>query len=286
MKQLRLTHEISEATAAAFVARVEACGGSDIEVLIDCPGGEPAAAFTMANALHAAKGHTTALLLRADSAALFVSLGADLRVAAKDGSCVLHQPTIEVPYSFSVTARDLRTAAENTEQLQRNLCRALEMKTGTSASWWGTLMNRNTRLAAERMLEYRLVDEISPWSKAYLLAQFYSDGRADRAANKVAAFIAPTIKAAFAAKTSPRSAKVIDLGSANLAASARLHRGTLNRLRRAHMLASDHVPTYPAHTFEREPCCLIGKFEGMAEQQLRSVEGMLREPGAAQWADG
>ena len=170
MKRLAITHEITPATAAAFADRIKASGHEELEVLIDCPGGDVDAAFAMANAIHAAKGHTTAILLRADSAALFVSLGADRRIAARDGTALLHNTTIEVPGRVSVTAGELRTAAANTERTQLDVSRALELETSTPTHLWQRLMAGNTRLNAEAMLKHRLVSAISPWSKARLRA--------------------------------------------------------------------------------------------------------------------
>ena len=168
--RILVTGEITPATAARFVAKVEGCQDMEIEVLIDCPGGDLDAAFVMANALHAAEARTTAALLKADSAALYVALGAARRIAARDGSALLHNVMIEMPRATSLTASELRVAAEDTERKQRAISWILERKTGAPDSWWRTLMARNTRLTAEAMLKHRLISAISPWPSKHLRA--------------------------------------------------------------------------------------------------------------------
>ena len=159
--EFAITAAISTATAVAFAQSIRDSTAAEIEVIIDSPGGEVDAAFYMASALKHTSARTTAILLRADSAALFVALGVDRRIVAKDGTVRLHNTTGEVTRDFSVTADQFEAAAGDLRATERNICRVLENSTGTPEHMWQQWMNNDRTMTAEAMLKHRLVDSIS-----------------------------------------------------------------------------------------------------------------------------
>ena len=159
--EFAITAAISTATAVDFAQTVRDSTAAEIEVIIDSPGGEVDAAFYMASALKNSSARTTAILLRADSAALFVALGVDRRIVAKDGTVRLHNTTGEVTRDFSVTADQFEAAAADLRGTERNICRVLENSTGTPEHMWQQWMNNDRTMTAEAMLKHRLVDSIS-----------------------------------------------------------------------------------------------------------------------------
>ena len=168
--RLVIRDEITSATALAFARSVRDTKADEIEVLIDCTGGEVDASFDMALSLQRFKGRTTALLLKADSAALFVALGVDRRIAARDGIARLHNVTAELAGDQSVNAPELEGAADDLRSYERNISRLLENATGTPAHKWQGWIDAKTTMDAEAMLKHGLVERISRWPKAALLA--------------------------------------------------------------------------------------------------------------------
>ncbi len=110
--KLEIVGEITKASAAAFVARVEGCRDSQIEVLVDSGGGFLGGAMQMGEALRRHRGRTVATLLRADSAALVAAIGASRVVAAKDASGLVHHVTSHLPSSVGLPSAVLRAAAD------------------------------------------------------------------------------------------------------------------------------------------------------------------------------
>ena len=102
---------------------------------------------------------------------MFAALGCDRRIAARDGVARLHSVTAELNgCDQSVNAPELEGAAANLRQYERNISRLLENATGTPAHKWQGWIDNGTTLDAETMLRHGLVDRISRWPKASLLA--------------------------------------------------------------------------------------------------------------------
>lgn len=158
--------EINAASAAAFTRAVENAK-ADITVCVDSVGGFLEPALRVAAALKAAPGRVTAVLLKADSAALFLCLGADRVVAAKDCQALLHDFHLgEV--REGLTAGDLEDAADYLRRRQSDVAALLGKRTGASLTFWGSLMKRGERLTAQQLKSYGLVDTILPFSAAHL----------------------------------------------------------------------------------------------------------------------
>lgn len=205
--RLSVEGEITRASAETFVRRVQACKDGEITVLVDSKGGLLDGAVKMGEALRRFKGDSKVLLLRADSAALFVAVGADTIVCARDGAAVLHGATINVPRSANLSPAALRIAAEATEQMERYACRLLQAKTGAPEGYWRLRMAENKTLTAEELARERLVDEISAWPKRHLRYQFYEAGLDTAPVAMIAAFFERHMPEIEAAVTSGRRAK-------------------------------------------------------------------------------
>lgn len=158
---------ISDSSAQRFISTVENYGGSLLEVYVDSEGGSLDGAFKMAAALQRFQGRTEVFLGRAHSAAAYVGLPADKVIAARDATVLLHPLTIVSTAVHNATASDLKSIANHLESMKVTASRMLEARSGTPDSYWRLLMEEETYLAAEALLEHRLVDEISPLPRSY-----------------------------------------------------------------------------------------------------------------------
>ena len=262
--KLAIKGELTQSTARAFVARVEACQDAEINVLVDSSGGDLGAAFVMWGALQRSEARTTAILLRADSAAMFAALGADQRIAARDASAMMHDTTAVIPQAASVSAGDLRDAAEHIERLDRFTDRALALKTGKPDGLWRLLSASSTTLSATDMLRHGLIASISPSSKRELRREHFG------APTDWIQRLEGVVEKAIAAK----GAAEIVFSSELLTGLVSSSRTTLRNVRRFYATTSRGASRYGALGGEVEIEAVAGIVD-LAQRQLDSAEGAL-----------
>jgi ATP-dependent protease ClpP protease subunit len=220
-----LTSEITPGSAARMVAEIGAVRG-DLELVIDCIGGELDPAGDIGSALLRHKGATSALVIKADSAALVPMAACEDVTIASDGSMLLHLPAITVSKAFN--ERELGAVQGAMVQAKRDVAAILAKKSGScERSYFEYLMNKNggegVRLDARSALSYGLVDSISPRTSDDLrLQRKASTGRltdADVVDAGVRAGLKRQIEAMRAERAYRRLSNAIPAGGAPVARS-------------------------------------------------------------------
>jgi ATP-dependent protease ClpP protease subunit len=163
-----LTGEITEASSARCCAAIEAAKG-DLELVIDSPGGNFGHALQIGAAIQKRTGKTTAIVLRAESAAVIPMAACSSAIMARDGHVTVHEASLHVPATLS----NLDAAASTLIYGQRQIADILAARSkSTPSSFFMYLMNANggqgTRLSPEDCVTYGIADRVSPWPARYL----------------------------------------------------------------------------------------------------------------------
>lgn len=107
--------------------RIAAAGDRSIRLLVDSGGGNIYVGRQIFDALAQHSHEVVARIIRAESMAAVVSLAADQRIIAPDGTMLLHQPNVSVE---SADANELRIHLRALDEASRELTALIAFRTG------------------------------------------------------------------------------------------------------------------------------------------------------------
>jgi ATP-dependent Clp endopeptidase proteolytic subunit ClpP len=146
-------------SAKEFVAALDALpnGTTEIELLINSPGGEVWDGMAILNALRRHPAKVTAIVEGiAASAASFIAAGADELVMMRNSELFIHNA-----WGFAMgDAEEMRLAAEDLDHLDKNLASIYAQKSGQSVEYWLSEMPRDRWFSAEDAVGAKLADRI------------------------------------------------------------------------------------------------------------------------------
>ncbi len=155
----------SDVEPKQFADDVNACGGKDILLRINSPGGDIFAAQAICNVLKAYKGKVTAHIdgLCA-SAATVVACGADTVVMPRNALYMIHNPMAIV--FDQLDAKALIKMAATMEKVKETIVNVYAAKAGdkSNADEIKTLMDEETWMSADDALAKGLIDEIDDFN--------------------------------------------------------------------------------------------------------------------------
>ncbi|MGB3501860.1 MAG: ATP-dependent Clp protease proteolytic subunit [Mesorhizobium sp.] len=138
--RIDIVGEIDRDLTACIAAELEDCAEAvELEVYVDSPGGDFAAAFDLF--VHIARhraGRKTAIIRRAESGALLAALAADQRIAEPGASILLHGAS--APCIGRETAAAHLEAAEHLRWLDANKAALFAHRTGMSPEIFAAAM--------------------------------------------------------------------------------------------------------------------------------------------------
>jgi ATP-dependent protease ClpP protease subunit len=213
MKQITISGIIGwDATAANLRDELKAAGGGPVELVISSPGGFVGEGLEMFNMVRNYKGQTTARLSGyAMSMASYIPLAADRIVAEDNAIYMIHN----VRGGVWGDHNDILNFGESTKGMSRLIARAYAKKTGKSAEEIAEMMDKETYLFGEDIVDAGFADEVVEAAEkddddeaAALMAKMAFDDCMNRMAADVAAVKADLTKAAALAgrlTTKPRA---------------------------------------------------------------------------------
>ena len=142
-----------------FRAALEAAGGEDVDIEVSSPGGYVYDGLEIFNLIRNYKGNKqTHLMGMAASMASYIVLAGDRIIAEENAIFMVHN----VWASAMGDKHDLRKAADIIESLSDLIGRAYTAKSGKSAEEIQALMDEETFLFGDEILDAGFVDEIVP----------------------------------------------------------------------------------------------------------------------------
>ncbi len=169
-------------SAKEFVATLDALDGdvSEIQLLINSPGGEVFEAIAIMNALRSHKAKVTAVVEGiAASAASFIAASADEVVMGKNAELMIHD-------AFGLclgNAADMGKMASTLDHLSDNIASVYAGKAGSGADFWRAAMREETWYNADEAVAAGLADRVDSGAEkpknTFDLSVFAHEGRAD-----------------------------------------------------------------------------------------------------------
>ena len=202
MAEISIFNEIGNDTAQQVSSQLRSLGGRDLTVVITSGGGNPYAAFAIADMLKAHSGRiTTRVAGIAASAASLIAVSGDTVVMGEDSFLMLHNPAVE-DLAGRHEGADLRSVAEMLDKMQERMAHAYARKSGKPVADMQRLMTQKSYLTATEAVEWGLADEIE--QEVALAASIDPSRLADAPAALVARLRQPLSFADFVAEYSAR----------------------------------------------------------------------------------
>lgn len=148
-----------------FADDVNACGGKDILLRINSPGGDIFAAQAICNVLKAYKGKVTAHIDGiCASAATVVACGADTVIMPRNALYMIHNPMAVI--FDQLDAKALTKMAATMEKVKETIVNVYAAKAGdkSNVEEIKTLMDEETWMSADDALEKGFIDEIDDFT--------------------------------------------------------------------------------------------------------------------------
>jgi ATP-dependent protease ClpP protease subunit len=144
-------------TARMFLDDLNRAPGSNVDLLINSPGGVLVEAVAMMTGMMISGKNITATVMGiAASAASYLMLGARKRVMPENTYQFLHKPGV----AMSGNAHALRSTADHLDKTEASLISAYAKRTGRTSDEIKYLLEGNSYLSAQECLELGLCDEI------------------------------------------------------------------------------------------------------------------------------
>jgi len=163
--------EIPNLTLAKMRAFLVEAAGDDIELVINCMGGDVWSASSMYAELRDYKGGSTAKVIGLSaSASSFLMLGCQKVIAAPMASIMMHNASSYAAGDY----REMEHTADVLKHVDETIRNAYELKTGKSRANLKKYMDNETWLTAQDGLELGIVDEIDLKDGEVLTEQRFS----------------------------------------------------------------------------------------------------------------
>lgn len=146
-----------EATSAQSVIKELPTDNSEIELIINSPGGSVNAGSEIYTALKEYKGHKVGkVTAMAASAASFLAMGVDELQISPTAQIMIHNVSSGAWGDY----RDLQHTAEILENFNKSIANAYRLKTGKEESELLEMMDKETWLTAQQAVEHGFADKI------------------------------------------------------------------------------------------------------------------------------
>lgn len=149
--------KIPNMTLAKMRAFLVDAAGDDVEIAVNCSGGDVFSASAIYGELRTYKGKTQAVVLGLSaSAASFLMLGCEKVIASPMAQIMIHNSS-----SFAAgDHREMQHTADFLKSIDETIRNAYELKTGKSRDELTQYMDNETWLTAQDALKLGIVDEI------------------------------------------------------------------------------------------------------------------------------
>lgn len=137
---------------------LKTANGEEVELFIDCFGGDVWTASDMYSELRAYKGKSTANIIGLSaSASTVMMLGCEKVVASPTAQIMVHNSQTVAQGDY----RDMEHAATVLKNVNDTIINAYEIKTGMNRDELAAIMDNETWMTAQQALKYGFIDEIS-----------------------------------------------------------------------------------------------------------------------------
>lgn len=149
-------------SAGQFIDNLRGVTADEIELRVNSPGGEIHDGFAMYNALAAHPSRITAYVDGlAASAASYIVQAADTIICQESSQMMVHDG---IGMVFG-NAKDMRTFADQLDQLSGMIANIYAARSGIDASAWRNLMLAETWFTAQEAVTAGLADEVQPMKR-------------------------------------------------------------------------------------------------------------------------
>jgi ATP-dependent protease ClpP protease subunit len=158
----------SDNTAARIRAQLARAGRQPVTLAIDSEGGNVDEGLAIAAALadheglarRGVRGHVTARITRAYSAASFIAQAAHRRVMLPGATMMIHMPQAYVERGVQLGAESLRRASASLDRDAARIAKVYALRAGGTAASWRARMRAEERYDAYAAVRVGLADEV------------------------------------------------------------------------------------------------------------------------------